>query len=128
VHVRIFSTTAKQNHGSEREEKCNQKSTMGENSPKIHQKVVFFPQVINTSTQSSTHQHNVINTSAPINTKESSTHQQSHRHTSTKSSTQSSTHQHIKTTHQHYVINIKQSSIPARININTCTHRHQHRV
>jgi hypothetical protein len=40
-----FSTTAKQNHGCEREEKCNQRLTMGENpthTPKNQPESIFF--------------------------------------------------------------------------------------
>jgi hypothetical protein len=100
MHVRIFSTTAKQNHGSEHEEKCNQRSTMGENPPKSTRKYFFFfskgkkyflfPQV------TSTHQHiKLIN---------SSTHQ--HINTVISTSKQPSTHQHTNTsTHQHININ-----------------------
>jgi len=84
----------------------NQSSATG---PK--KKLRFFCSCLDINTMSSTHQHNVINTSTP-------THQ--HINTSTRQHINTPTHQHTSTlTHQHVNTSTHQ-------NINTSTHQHSH--
>jgi hypothetical protein len=120
MHVWIFSTITKQNHGSEREEKCNKRSTMGENPTKIPPESIFFPKV------KSIFFPQVVSTYQPfIKTPTHNTHNSyttrynTLQHTSTGVAAISNAHTHFQCTVYHCFLN--------SLSIHTGCHCQQHR-